>query len=662
MTKFFRKSLIYLIMTMLVLPASVMVSMSKAPKAEASSESAPTLVVYTLDNPVISPNGDTVKDTATIDLKFSEAVKVNVDIVKQSDDMKVKDLYDSSSVTDPTPKTWDGLGVSDNVYVVKIIYDDSYGHSVTDTSKTITVDTDEPNVSIVGPKMLDKVNGSAVITFTDTEKTNPQCSIDNSTWTNCISGVTQLSELTGFNALPEGNFNLYLKDTDLVGNVGTDHENNIEKDSIAPVAFFEKGTTANSGVVDVSKPLYYYDSLHNLVKIDNDTELKDEFVASSGVSITSANYSNEKITFGILGAVRGSTIQIKDGENAYDEAGNLYVPQVATFNGTNWVFGSDIDGPVASIDPGSNKFAAVVSLNEPLYSYDISGNLVPVADSTLLTDQFMTSGGFAVEAAYSQSKISLVINGTVKTGDTVSLKSTAEAYDVAGNSYVHQTATFNGIYWTFGGIGLIAPVATATKIDSNNGRFVRVSWHGLGNGVDKYQVYVNGILSLTKAVVGDDSAVNYSQDIKVLNDGSYNIYVRAWRGSESTQSTTCKVEFVTAVVAPAPVQAAPVSIAPSKAKAADNTVTTPKVPSDEAGKIKGDESASSDEEKTNWTPWIVLSVLIILAGAATGGYFYWFSGVEEVKAVVKEPKKISRVGDKKSDTKKITPSKKTKRW
>lgn len=115
----------------------------------------PTLVIYTINNLIISPNGDGNKDDATIDLLFSEKSKPDLNILN-SIGTKVRDLYSSSSyVTDPYPKKWDGkndLGVGvvvpDGIYTVQVIIKDEAGNVTIDTSKTITVDNTLPVIAL----------------------------------------------------------------------------------------------------------------------------------------------------------------------------------------------------------------------------------------------------------------------------------------------------------------------------------------------------------------------------------------------------------------------------------------------------------------------------------------------------------------------------------
>ncbi|MCX6721077.1 MAG: DUF5011 domain-containing protein [Candidatus Staskawiczbacteria bacterium] len=110
-----------------------------------------SITTYTISNTTISPNGDGVNDTTSIDLAFSEEVKADVNIFNSSG-VKVRDLYSSSSVKNPDPKIWDGkdnLGVvvPNGVYTISVVISDSAGNSITDTSKTITINNSVPGQS-----------------------------------------------------------------------------------------------------------------------------------------------------------------------------------------------------------------------------------------------------------------------------------------------------------------------------------------------------------------------------------------------------------------------------------------------------------------------------------------------------------------------------------
>ncbi len=109
--------------------------------------SPPSITTYIISNSVISPNGDGILDTTSINLAFSEEVKADVDIVNSSG-VKVRDLYNSAKVKNPDIKVWDGKDncgaiVPNGIYTIKIVITDSAQNSITDTSETITVDNGE---------------------------------------------------------------------------------------------------------------------------------------------------------------------------------------------------------------------------------------------------------------------------------------------------------------------------------------------------------------------------------------------------------------------------------------------------------------------------------------------------------------------------------------
>jgi len=165
--------------------------------------------------------------------------------------------------------------------------------------------------------------------------------------------------------------------------------------------------------------------------------------------------------------------------------------------------------------------------------------------------------------------------------------------------------------------------------------------------------------TLSHSIVITDLAPGTTYYYRTISQGS-----PTQVGPEMTFTTVASApaETVEPVATPAP----STSVAPQQAQAAEPTVTNSNA-NDNSGVIKGDETQNNTTEKINWTPWIVLFVLIILAGAATGGYFYWFAGEDEVSAVVKEPKKEAKTEKivtsskiNRSDNKK--PVKKAKRW
>lgn len=111
-----------------------------------------------------------------------------------------------------------------NVITVGTNWTDSglnYPASQTNSSNYV-IDTVVPTVEITEPSSGASVRSTAVISFTSTESVDVECSVDNSNWVDCTSGVTTLGSVTGFSGLSTGAFTLYLRDTDSAGNIGED--------------------------------------------------------------------------------------------------------------------------------------------------------------------------------------------------------------------------------------------------------------------------------------------------------------------------------------------------------------------------------------------------------------------------------------------------------
>lgn len=200
----------------------------------------------------------------------------------------------------------------------------------------------------------------------------------------------------------------------------------------------------------------------------------------------------------------------------------------------------------------------------------------------------------------------------------------------------------------------IAPTFTVAQTDGKN--FI-IKFNGVGNGVTSYQVYVNNVpISISAYNNGEDSNHEYLSKGSVLEYGkSYSVYIIAygpWGNVKSDEKSITISEPASSSTTGSSASTSSTSRSASivsSAQAAESTESTvtppassetpPNVVGDENGKIKGEDETeeSEEEDKVNWTPWIVLFILIILAGAATGGYFYWFAGEEDTIEKNKKP-------------------------
>ncbi|MFA5158741.1 MAG: Ig-like domain-containing protein, partial [Patescibacteria group bacterium] len=109
---------------------------------------------------------------------------------------------------------------------------DTAGNTGSVTATVANIDKTLPIVEINSPGLEAKVNGNTKITFT-TDENSPQCSVNNTNWITCVSNTTILDGITGFAELPQGTFNLYLRDTDAASNIGTDIVS-LTKDTVSP--------------------------------------------------------------------------------------------------------------------------------------------------------------------------------------------------------------------------------------------------------------------------------------------------------------------------------------------------------------------------------------------------------------------------------------------
>lgn len=124
----------------------VMVALALFCPAFTYAAESPSLTTYTVSHDTIYPSasGTGVATSTVIDVGFSEAVKVSIKIVSPNG-KTIRSLYTSSSVTNPTPKIWDGTNstgtrAEDDRYTILISATSiATGAAMTDSSKTVMV-------------------------------------------------------------------------------------------------------------------------------------------------------------------------------------------------------------------------------------------------------------------------------------------------------------------------------------------------------------------------------------------------------------------------------------------------------------------------------------------------------------------------------------------
>lgn len=193
--------------------------------SKADDESA---IIWEANHKKWKESSTTLGETDTLhtigDLTAGKSYTLVIDGNPASEDPTTGNITSSDCV--------DSLCTADGTGKITFTYTGGY------SEHTFDIDDDIPPViTITSPETGDTVTGDDTITFTDTEQTDPECSIDNSTWVNCTSNLTSFSDLTSWDGIEESDtFTLYMHDTDASGNTGTVSVANLTKaDTQAPV-------------------------------------------------------------------------------------------------------------------------------------------------------------------------------------------------------------------------------------------------------------------------------------------------------------------------------------------------------------------------------------------------------------------------------------------
>jgi len=227
---------------------------------ESSVDPAPYLVVYTISNTTISPNGDGIKDDTEIYVEFSESVAAAIRIENATG--IVKELYTSSSVMNPNPKTWDGTDNSSNTvstgtYQVNVTMYDGVNPVVYNNTRSIEVtcaDTTPP-ASITDPQNTTYEETYINWTWTDPDDvdfSHVMVYLDETLATNVTKGV-QCYSAAGLN--PDTEHVIGTRTVDQSGNVNEIWVNHTAWTKPSPVPVIVSIGSAEGSVgdsVDVS--------------------------------------------------------------------------------------------------------------------------------------------------------------------------------------------------------------------------------------------------------------------------------------------------------------------------------------------------------------------------------------------------------------------------
>jgi len=198
-----------------------------------------TLTIDIINSAIAPLNASSTFGTTTIDLRFSSAVAVDLNIIDDSD-TEVKHLYSSGSVTNPQPKYWTGKDnsndpVADGTYAVQVIYSD-VGGQATNTSETILVDNTSP---VTGASALASGSAYAFDTWADEDVIVTLSSADDGagikkTYYSTTTPDNFVEYLTPFTITAEGTTTIKYYSTDNVDNQETENQAIIKIDRTEP--------------------------------------------------------------------------------------------------------------------------------------------------------------------------------------------------------------------------------------------------------------------------------------------------------------------------------------------------------------------------------------------------------------------------------------------
>ncbi len=374
----------------------------------------PTIDAYTIDNVIFSPNGDGVKETVSIDLAFSESVQYDIEII---DSIGIVVESWTGTAINPEAKVWDGTGnTGDGIYTIKVTIEDKAGNEVIDNSKTITLDTTGPTVT------LDQVSS-------DEWMVDENGLIINAVCDDCVEKKLYVSDsdsscdsyaYTAYGAslqtITSGKW-VCAAAKDDVGNIGystkqyfrvsTTIQGAINTASPGEIINVAAGTYTESILIDksltligIGKPIITGDSEDYIVKITADDVVFDNFEVNGGGSGTGDNAfdygiwidntDNVEVKNSIVKNIwKGSSngIQVDDSTTSdiHDNTiSHFHKRGIRYINSNGLLYGNEIFGEsVNGVDRVQNLVNLWTGSNVEIYNNDLHNALTLVGSTPL---------------------------------------------------------------------------------------------------------------------------------------------------------------------------------------------------------------------------------------------------------------------------------------
>ena len=387
-----------------------------------------------------------------------------------------------------------------------------------------------------------------------------------------------------------------------------------------------------------------------------------------------------------------------------------YVKTMTSYDGAPFYYTAPADGlytfyVVANNGPDSSPISATVSTTvDTVAPATLDVSKLNINQDTSLVSGEVTGGTGAVEGGatvemYADSAMTSLLRSTVSTsngsfgpmaigGATVRSVYLA-ARDAAGNRGAAIKLDNNMSYAaSLSGFTLKADGGNAVVVSfaaPSSAKQFRVQYRHAGGAVWSVDYFTVGTNGTTIRLTGLEAGRAY--DVRVapvdanLNVGLWSagsvrtvgtkvdkVVLPSERVVTASATSTTVTSATSAAVSSSTTTSAASETATPATSTDDSTVTTPVTTDDTSANVATNdeqtpaeatnEAATNDEAEQSGsaTPWVILAILIVLAGIATGGYFYWFSGPEEVTTAVTPNE------EKKSEEKSEPTTDEDKRW